>query len=78
MSYEVESAGDYDVIQDELSIEQSCDKHMIDSAAMEYKIKQLLLQPDSEKTSRAPSRPAHPLFVHPYMYIYHITAKCRH
>ena len=35
MSYEVESAGDYDVIQDELSIEQSCDKNMIDSAATE-------------------------------------------
>ena len=33
-SCKVDSAGDYDVIQDELCIEQSCDKHMTDSAAI--------------------------------------------
>ena len=35
VSYKVDSAGDYDVMQDELSVEQSCDKHMNDSAAMD-------------------------------------------
>ena len=34
-TWKVDSTGDYDVIQDELSIEQSCDKHMTNSAAMD-------------------------------------------
>ena len=36
-SYRVDSSGDYDVVQDELYIEQSYDKHTTDSAAIDLK-----------------------------------------
>lgn len=36
-SYRVDSSGDYDEVQDELCIEQSCDKHTTDSAAIDLK-----------------------------------------
>ena len=56
-SYKVDSNGDYDVVQDELCIEQSCDKHMNNSAAIDltksncYYSTLTQKQPQEEQTS---------------------------